>query len=138
MAEQVQETRERIIQDGDNEQVVRRVTTKSDDGLGAATVDEAPNTAARVVWFITGVLVTLLAFRFILSLLGANRGNAFADLIYTITFPFVAPFFGLFGYQMEYGRARFEIETLVAMAVYALVGYGIIRLMTINKRNPEI
>ncbi len=146
MAEQVQETRERIVNDADREQVVRRVTTKTNDDLGDTTTDrvapaattDSTATAARVVWFITGVLITLLAFRFVLSLLGANRGNAFADLIYTITYPFAAPFFGLFGYQVKYGVSRFEVETLVAMAVYALVGYGIVRLMTINRRDTNV
>lgn len=142
MAEQTQETRERVINNGDSEQAVRRVTTTTTDNPVVAdrTVvrEDAPNTAARVVWFITGVIITLLALRFALSLLGANRANAFADLIYSITYPFAAPFFGLFGYQVRYGVSRFEIETLVAMAVYALLGYGIVRLLTINRRNREV
>jgi hypothetical protein len=36
---------------------------------------------ARVIWFIAGVLLVLLAFRFVLTLLGANPNNGFADLI---------------------------------------------------------
>lgn len=144
MAERIEETRERITNNGDSEQAVRRVTTTTRDE--AAPTDrvvtknrgDAPITAARVVRFITGALLALLAFRFVLSLLGANRGNGFADLIYGVTFPFVAPFFGLFGYTVEYGVSRFEIETLVAMAVYALVGYGIARLLTINRSRATV
>ncbi len=141
MAERTQETRERIINDGAAEQVDRRVTTTTETGevdRADPVVRDAPNTAARVVWFITGVLLTLLALRFLLSMLGANRGNGFADMIYSITYPFVSPFFGLFGYQVQYGVARFEIETLVAMAVYALIGYGIVRLLTINRRDRTV
>jgi len=140
MVEQIQETRESVTNDGGTSQSVRRVTTTD----GAAEKPASPRsvdgntTVVRVVWFITGVLMTLLAFRFVLSLLGANRGNAFADLIYGFTYPFVAPFFGLFGYQVRYGVSRFEVETLVAMAVYALVGYGIARLLTINRRDREV
>ncbi len=142
MAEQIQETREKVVGKGDSEQVVRRVTTSTSDEpvVAQRTVvrDDTPNTAARVAWFITGVVTVLLAFRFALSMLGANRANAFADLIYSITYPFAAPFFGLFGYQVRYGVARFEVETLVAMAVYALLGYGIVRLLTINRRNRAV
>lgn len=142
MAEQIQETRERVVDNGDSAQAVRRVTTTTTDNAGPAervvVRDDAPNTAARVVWFVTWVIITLLAIRFVLSLLGANRANAFADLIYSLTYPFAAPFFGLFGYQVRYGVARFEIETLVAMAVYALLGYGIARLLTINRRDREV
>ena len=91
------------------------------------------NVAARVVWFIAGVILTLLAFRFLLSLLGANESNAFASFIYDASYPFVAPFFGLFSYEFEAGRSQFEISTLVAMAVYAVIAAGIARLVTINK-----
>jgi hypothetical protein len=91
-------------------------------------------TAERVVYYILGILMAILAFRFVLSLLGANRDNAFAGLIYGISYPFVAPFFGLFGYQVKYGVSRFEIETLVAMAVYALLAYGIVKLIRIARK----
>lgn len=89
--------------------------------------------AERIIWFITGALLILLAFRFGLTLLGANPNNAFADFIYDTSHPFVAPFFGLFGYDLQYGVSRFEIYTLVAMAVYAVVAWGLSRLVTINR-----
>jgi hypothetical protein len=94
--------------------------------------------AARLVWFIAGVLLTLLAFRFVLAALGANPGNAFVQFIYNTSHPFVAPFFGLFSYDpLSTGASRFEIYTLIAMAVYALVAYGLARLLTIDRRHYE-
>ena len=89
--------------------------------------------AARVVWYVAGVLLALLALRFILALLGANTANPFASFIYTVSHPFVAPFFSLFSYNLRYGVSHFESYTLVAMAVYALVAYGIASLVTINR-----
>jgi uncharacterized protein YggT (Ycf19 family) len=91
------------------------------------------NVAARVIWFIAGVILTLLAFRFLLSLLGANESNGFADFIYTTSRPFVEPFFGLFNYDFEAGKASFEASTLVAMAVYAVIAMGLARLVTITR-----
>lgn len=88
--------------------------------------------ASRVVWFIAGVILVLLAFRFVLALLGANPNNAFADFIYDTSYPFVAPFFGLFGYDLQYGVSRFETFTLIAIAVYAVVAWGIAKLVTIG------
>lgn len=90
-------------------------------------------TATLIINWVTSVLLALLAIRMVLSLLGANQANAFASFIYTLSYPFVAPFFGLFGYTMEYGVARLELETLVAMLVYALVGYGVARLVNIGR-----
>jgi uncharacterized protein YggT (Ycf19 family) len=88
---------------------------------------------ARIIWYIAGVILVLLAFRFVLALLGANSANQFANFIYTASHPFVAPFFSLFGYRMQYGVSRFEIYTLVAMAVYAIIAYGLAKLVTIDR-----
>lgn len=133
MAERVQEVEETTVQDGVPVQNTRRVTTDTNDNRAPATTS-GTSTAERVIYYIMGVLLTLLAFRFILSLLGANRGNGFADFIYSVSYPFVAPFFGLFGYEVEYGVSRFEIETLVAMLVYAVVAYGIVKLIRIGRK----
>lgn len=77
--------------------------------------------AERVVYLIGGILLAILGLRFLLMLLGANSGAGFADFIYSVSHPFVAPFFGLFNYQEQFGATRFEFETLIAMAVYAMV-----------------
>ena len=92
-------------------------------------------TAASIVWYIAGLLEGLLAIRFLLALLGANPANVFANFIYSLSYPFVAPFFSLFSYNLRYGVSRFETYTLVAMAVYALIAYAIARLIMINR--PE-
>jgi uncharacterized protein YggT (Ycf19 family) len=94
----------------------------------AAYVEEREPLGERIVWYIAGVLLVLLAFRFALALLGANPSNAFANFIYTTSHPFVSPFFSLFGYNLQYGVSRVETYTLVAMAVYAVVAFGIGRL----------
>jgi len=88
----------------------------------------------RIVWYVAGILLILLAFRFVLALLGANPANAFANFIYTTSHPFVAPFFSLFGYRLQYGVTRVEVYTLVAMAVYAVVAYFLGRLFHLTPR----
>ncbi len=130
MAEEVQEVEQVVSRtpDGNTVQKTQRVS----DTRGAAAANR--NVAKRVVWFIAGIILTLLAFRFVLSLLGANRNNGFADFIYSVSHPFVAPFFGLFNYQAQYGVSRFEFETLIAMAVYAVVAAGIAYLVTITSK----
>lgn len=90
------------------------------------------NVAARVVWYIDGILLALLAFRFVFALLGANPANGFANFIYSASHPFVSPFFGIFNYNIRYGVSRFETYTLLAMVVYSLIAYAIVKLLTIN------
>lgn len=121
MAERV--VKERIIKDNDdtadNDVVVR---------------ERGENILSRIIWIVAGVILFLLAFRFLLSLLGANRNNAFADFIYDVSYPFAAPFFGLFQYDnINYGVSRFEIYTLVAMLVYAAIAWLLSRIFNLNR-----
>lgn len=124
MEEQSQEVvRETVSPTGDTATRTRTVTSTASAGI----------TGERIIQYIVGVIESLLAIRVVLSLLGANRGNAFAELIYGVTAPLVAPFSGLLGYQFQAGVARLEIETLIAMAVYGLIGWGISKLFTLKQ-----
>lgn len=128
MAQQIEQA-PRTLSNDDNAQTTNSVETAVAPEMTAS----GQNLIARIVWYIAGVLLALLAFRFVLALLGANPSNGFADFIYNFSHPFVAPFFGLFGYNLQYGVSRFETFTLVAAAVYAIVAYGLAHLITINK-----
>lgn len=116
-------------------------TRVTDTDRDVETVDTRPTTevgrenmAVRIVSLIAGILMALLGMRFVLSLLGANRGNPFADFIYSVSHPFVAPFFGLFNYTPQFGVVRFEFETLIAMAFWAFVAWVIIQMIKIGAR----
>ena len=123
-----------------------RITTDSstvpdravDGREGPRATVSGPTLLARIIWYIAGVLLVLLTFRFVFALLGANSNNAFANFIYNASHPFVAPFFSLFGYRLQYGVSRFEVYTLVAMAVYAVIAYGLARLVTIGRPRPGV
>jgi uncharacterized protein YggT (Ycf19 family) len=69
----------------------------------------------------------LLVIRFALRLLGANAEAGFASFIYRISTPLVAPFVGLFGTPPFNGMVL-ELEVLVAIVVYGLVGWGLAKL----------
>lgn len=94
--------------------------------------------AARIVWYITGVIIALLALRLILQLLGANEGNAFVDLVYGLSGVFAAPFFGMFSYEPSYGVSYFEVSTFVAILIYALIGWGLAKLFTLGDRRATV
>lgn len=94
--------------------------------------------AERVVYFLVGALAILLAIRFTLSLLGANLGNVFADFIFGLSNPFVAPFLNLFNYQTAFGLSRIEVETLVAIGVYALLGWLVVALLRVPRRSVSV
>ena len=86
----------------------------------------------QVVWYIVGLLEALLAFRFVLKLLGANPVAGFTSFIYDVTYPFAAPFLSVFRITKVEGSV-FEWTTLLAMLVYWLIGIAIVKLFLMGK-----
>ena len=88
--------------------------------------------ATQIVWYIVGVIEALLAFRFILKLLAANPRAGFSSFIYGVSEPFAAPFLNVFRIPRVEGSIL-EWTTLLAMVVYFLVGWAIIKLFVMSK-----
>lgn len=126
--------------DADREVYSERVSTPQGDRTVRSERVYEPSAAERraaiesrvnqIVWFITGLIIAIIAIRFVLFLLGANRGSGFFQFIYGLSQPFVLPFLGLFE-EPAYGGSVFESASVVAVIVYALVAYAVARLVTI-------
>lgn len=86
----------------------------------------------QIVWYVLAVLEALLAFRFVLRMLGANPNAGFTDFIYALTRPFVQPFINVFRADYVAG-AVFEWTTLLAMFVYWLIAWAIVKLFVMSK-----
>ena len=128
MSEDTQKVTETTTQVGDT---VQKTTAVNDSKV---KTDHQQNVAERIVWYIAGIVLVLLGFRFVLALLGANATNGFANFIYSTSHPFVSPFFSLFNYRNYVnGTSQFEIYTLAAIVVYAVIAWGIARLLTLNR-----
>ncbi len=88
--------------------------------------------STQVVWYILGVIEVLLAFRFVLKLLAANPAAGFTNFIYTLTAPFASPFLNVFHISQVEGNVL-EWTTLLAMVVYWVVAWGILKLLVMGK-----
>jgi uncharacterized protein YggT (Ycf19 family) len=86
----------------------------------------------QVVWYIVGLIEVILSFRFVLNLLAANPSAGFSSFIYTISYPFSAPFLNVFHASNVQGGV-FEWTTLLAMFVFFLIGWGIVRAFFMSK-----
>jgi hypothetical protein len=84
----------------------------------------------HIVWYILGLLEVLMAFRFVLKLLSANPEASFTKLIYNFSYPFVTPFISVFHVSQVEGSV-FEWTTLLAMLVYLLIAWGIVKLFSL-------
>lgn len=111
------------------QQQTRRVDTQE--------ATDSTTTAGNAVWYIVGLLLILLAFRFVLKLLGANPASGFVNFIYAITNTLTAPFDNIFGVSRATAgevSSVFEPSILVAAIVYALIGWGIVKLLNLNRK----
>lgn len=86
----------------------------------------------QVVWYILVIIEVLLGFRIVLKALGANPASGFVNLIYTFSDPLALPFRGIFRTSVASGSV-FEWSTIIAVPVYALIGFGIVQLMQLIK-----
>jgi hypothetical protein len=128
--QQVTEVREsNTTQDGAN---IRRQSVATTNSVSGNVV------AKRVIYYIAGFIIALLALRLVLLLLAANQGAPFVDFVYGLSGIFAWPFYGIFSYQPSYGQSMFEISTVVAIIVYALIAMGLARLFTLTSRRPDV
>lgn len=111
--------------------IVQKQTVSSEERVSGAIL------AKRIIYYIGGVIMVLLAVRFVLLLLGASRASGFVNFIYSLSGFFVAPFSGIFK-RPVYGTSAFDSATLVAMIVYAILTVGVAKLLTLNKADRDV
>ncbi len=87
----------------------------------------------QVIWYVLGIVEVLLAFRFILKLLGANAGAGFTSFVYGITYVFATPFLTVFRSSQIVAGSIFEWTTLLAMVVYWIIAMGIVQLFLMSR-----
>ncbi|MCX6038075.1 MAG: YggT family protein [Chloroflexi bacterium] len=92
--------------------------------------------ATQLVWLLFGILEALLALRFGLKLIGANPASPIAVFIYGFTSLFLFPFTGLTG-TPAVGGMVLEIPTVIAMVVYALIGWALERIIWVIFYRPR-
>lgn len=89
---------------------------------------EAVYKATQFIWLLFGGLEALIGIRVILMLIGANPANAFTAFVYQLSELFLWPFRNIVG-NPAFQNYVLEITSLIAMIVYALIGWAIVRLI---------
>lgn len=124
--ENIKETQ--VTNQGDTQVVKERTISSSSE--------DTQTTVGNGVWYVAGFIEVILLFRFVLKLFGANPAAGFVNFVYSLSGFFTAPFSGIFSSPTTEGdvtTAIFEWSTLVAMAVYAIVAWGIVKLVNLNR-----
>jgi hypothetical protein len=117
-----------------DEQKFKEVTTtQKDSGVQNRNITFK---ATQLVWLLLGILEAFFALRFVLKLIGANPNSPIAVFIYGFTGLFLFPFAGLTG-TPSLGNMVLEVSTLIAMAIYALLAWGLERLIWVVFYKPH-
>lgn len=125
---------ERVVNRDPDAAVVRSPSGAAVDEMHTTAYDpyedrrHASHRLVQAIWLLFGIVEGLLAIRFVLRLLGANENAGFADLIYSASAPFVAPFNDLFANPAS-GGSVLELTTLTAIVVYMLLGWLIAKVI---------
>jgi hypothetical protein len=90
----------------------------------------------QVMWMLFGFLEVLIGIRVGLKLIGANPGAFFTQVIYGLTAIFLWPFAGITP-DPGVGVIQFEISSIIAMIIYALIAWGLTRLIWVLFYHPE-
>ena len=119
--------------------VKETITSRSDnasDTPSTPTKGEATSsqTVEYSIYFFFGALEILLAFRLVLKLMGASVLSGFVGMLYGLTGIFILPFEGIFRRGFTQGietTSVLEPSTLVAIIVYAVLAWGIVKMVRI-------
>jgi len=96
--------------------------------------------AQHIIYYIAGAIDVLLLFRLIFKMTGANPSSGFVSFIYDFSNFFVSPFRAIFGNTTAPGAettAVFEPSALIAIIVFALLAWGIAKLVGIIAGRPH-
>lgn len=88
--------------------------------------------SSQVVWYLLGVIEILLALRFVLKFIGANVSAGFTQFIYVISSPLAGSFMNVVN-PSQVGKSIFDWSILLAMIIYALVAWGVIKFLVMSK-----
>lgn len=88
----------------------------------------------KIVSVVFGIIEFFLGFRFLFKLFGANPSAPFVRWLYDVTDPLLNPFRNIFPSPRLEGVYVVEFTTLVALLIYMLIGYLILRLISSTRK----
>jgi uncharacterized protein YggT (Ycf19 family) len=87
-----------------------------------------------IIYGILSVLEVLLILRFFFRLFGASEASGFIRFLYDLTFPLMHPFQGIFSDPAVGTQGVFEVSTLIAIVIYALITWGVVWVVNLLLR----
>lgn len=107
----------------------------------STSVEPAPGPlywVRRVFTLVAGIIAVLIGLRIVLLLLAANQANDIVSFVYNITEPFVAPFRGIFQFDLVSpgGGNALDVSAVVALIGWLLIYLLIMAILRLGDRRP--
>lgn len=83
----------------------------------------------QILWYIVGVINTLLALRIVFLLLSAREAG-FTNVLYSLTNFLVIPFKGIFASPSASG-SYFDSAAVLAIVIYTIIAWGLSALINV-------
>jgi len=132
-----------LVVTNERQDVVTRDGSVIGQDIGtAATVDHVEARRSTADWIaglislVIGIIAILIAIRIVLKLLAANTASGFTQFIYNVTGPLVRPFLNIFGTPAGDNGSVFEVSSILAIAIYLLVGWLVMKLVQLVIDRP--
>ena len=120
------------------ETIVTKGVVKNNPAISRATDNQ---TTEYIVYFLFGVLEAALDFRIRFTLACVSVNSYFVRFIYGLSGMFMLPFEGIFRRGFAQGietTAVIEPSSLVAVLVYAVLSWGVVRIIRILSREVQV
>ena len=91
--------------------------------------------STKWMWLVLGIVEIIIGLRVLLLLIGVNPESPLAAFIYNLS-AILLPFAGLVGAPAAGGMVL-EISSIIAMLVYALLAWGIERIVWVSFYRPR-
>ena len=77
---------------------------------------------------------TLIIFRIVMSVIGANQGNQFVSWVYSMSDVLITPFEGIVASELYIDKFRIELTPIIALIFFAIAGFIISELSKTLKK----
>ena len=77
----------------------------------------------KLLYIVITFAETVIIFRIVMSLIGANQANSFVNWIYSMSDVLISPFRGIVADEVYIDKLRIELTPNVSLIFYAIIAF---------------
>lgn len=77
----------------------------------------------KLLYIVITFAETVIIFRIVMSLIGANQANSFVNWVYSMSDVLISPFRGIVADEVYIDKLRIELTPIVSLVFYAIIAF---------------